>query len=587
MGKKKKQKNIEIRADTVTTDQMEISGDTLLRALLGLDDDATSMTREKAMQLPTVQACLNIISDTISRLPIQLLKRKRNGDIEIVKNDPRVTLLNDDTGDTLTAKMFWRAMIEDYYMGKGGFAYIRRQFNKVLSIHYVRDEDICIYQENFDPILKDYKITVQGRIIPVKDFIKILRKTRDGMRSRSIIEDNPLVLSVAYAELKYELANAKKGGAKRGFLEAEKQLTQPAMDALKEGFRRLYGESDENVVILNSGVKFHESSATAAELQMNENKESNAQEICKLFGIPASMISGSQTGNSMTENDMNQFIRACVAVMTDIECSLNRDLLLETEKKSLYWQFDTKELTRGSIKERYEAYKIGLEKNFLQIDEVREKEDMEPLGVDWIQLGLNTVLYNPKTNNVYTPNTNMSANLEKPQTQLEQTGNGEPEPQQEPTPPETDEGRAYDGKNLIITGAPGSGKTTLAKGQMTDGDTIVDLDAIKCALLGNDDFHGNASDIVPMITIVRDSIYKAIQAKSAPGKCFILTTETDKTVLAEWQRMLNADLMVMDTPKQTCIDRINADDTRPNKQVFLNLIEKWFREWEGGEGNES
>ena len=434
MGKKKKQKNIEIRADTVTTDQMEVSGETLLRTLLGLDDDATSMTREKAMQLPTVQACLNLISDTISRLPIQLLKKKRNGDIEIVKNDPRVTLLNDDTGDTLTAKMFWRAMIEDYYMGKGGFAYIRRRYNKVLSIHYVRDEDICIYQENFDPILKDYKITVQGRIIPVKDFIKILRKTRDGMRSRSIIEDNPLVLSVAYAELKYELANAKKGGAKRGFLEAEKQLTQPAMDALKEGFRRLYGESDENVVILNNGVKFHESSATAAELQMNENKESNAQEICKLFGIPASMISGSQTGNSMTENDMNQFIRACVAVMTDIECSLNRDLLLETEKKSLYWQFDTKELTRGSIKERYEAYKIGLEKNFLQIDEVREKEDMEPLGIDWVQMNLNTVLYNPKTKNVYTPNTNMTANLEKPQQpQPEQIGNSE---QQPPTPPE-------------------------------------------------------------------------------------------------------------------------------------------------------
>ena len=37
-------------------------------------------------------------------------------------------------------------------------------------------------------------------------------------------------------------------------------------------------------------------SATAQELQMNENKASNAEEICKLFGIPASMICGSKTG---------------------------------------------------------------------------------------------------------------------------------------------------------------------------------------------------------------------------------------------------------------------------------------------------
>ena len=164
-------------------------------------------------------------------------------------------------------------------------------------------------------------------------------------------------------------------------------------------------------MVLNNGIKFQEASATPQELQLNENKESNSQEICKLFGIPASMICGSQTGNSMTDNDMNQFIRACVAVMVDIECSLNRDFLMETEKGTYFWKFDTKELTRGSIKERYEAYKIGLEKNFLQIDEVRQKEDMEPLGIDWIQMNLNTVFFNPATKEIYTPNTNQSMNL--------------------------------------------------------------------------------------------------------------------------------------------------------------------------------
>ena len=74
--------------------------------------------------------------------------------------------------------------------------------------------------------MKDYRIMVQGRIIPTADFLKILRKTRDGMKSASSVEENPLGLSVAYAGLRYELANAKKGGAKRGFLEAEKQSSK-------------------------------------------------------------------------------------------------------------------------------------------------------------------------------------------------------------------------------------------------------------------------------------------------------------------------------------------------------------------------
>ncbi len=399
----------EIRADTdATALQNEVVSDTLLRALL----DRSTVSKAMALQIPTVQACIDIITNTICQLPIQLLRRKDGGDIEIVENDQRIRLLNDDTGDTLTAKMFWRAMLEDYYLGKGGFAYLNKKWNSLESIHYVNEEDLYISQQNFDPIFKEYKIGVQGNQYLPSKFFKILRKTKDGMTSRSIVDDDPLVLNVAYTELVYELAQAKKGGTKRGFLQSEKVLSQNAVDALKDGFRRLYGESDENVVILNNGVKFQEASASAQELQMNENKASNAEEICKLFGIPASMICGSKVGNSMTDNDKDQFIRACVAVMTDIECSLNRDLLNEDEKSSMFFSFNTKELTRGSIKDRYEAYKIGLEKNFLQIDEVRQMEDMEPLGIEWIQLNLNTVFYNPTTKEIYTPNTNASMNLE-------------------------------------------------------------------------------------------------------------------------------------------------------------------------------
>ena len=399
----------EIRADTAL--EPEIASDPLLRALIGKD----TVTKEMALQIPTVQACITLVSNTISRLPIQLLETTAEGDVKIVTDDFRVRLLNDDTGDTLTAKQFWRALIEDYYLGKGGFAYINRNGQSFQSIPYVNEEDVFIGMKNFDPIFKEYSILIQGHTYKPFEFLKLLRKTKDGMESRSIIDENPLVIDVAYSELTFELAQAKKGGTKRGFLQAEKPLSDKAMSALKDAFRRLYGSSDENVVVLNNGTKFQEASATAQELQMNENKSSNAQEICKLFGIPASMVHGSVTGNSMTENDMNQFIRACVAVMTDIECSLNRDLLMESEKGHYYWSFDTKELTRGSIKERYEAYKIGLEKNFLQIDEVRQKEDMEPLGIDWLQLNLNTVFYNPETKEIYTPNTNASMNLENGQ----------------------------------------------------------------------------------------------------------------------------------------------------------------------------
>ena len=228
------------------------------------------------------------------------------------------------------------------------------------------------------------------------------------MRSTSLSEENPLLLGLTYASLIYEDNLVRKGGNKRGFLQSERNLTREQMDNLKEAYKRLYSNNSENVVVLNNGVKFQEASNTSVEMQLNENKNTNALEICKIMGVPAWILTGSATAG-----DQEIFLQTCVNIMADIECSLDRDLLREKEKGEFYWAFDTRELMRGNIKERYEAYQIGLDKNFLKIDEVRQKEDLPPIGFEWITLGLDSVLYNPKTGQMYTPNTNAVQSLQE------------------------------------------------------------------------------------------------------------------------------------------------------------------------------
>lgn len=416
----------EIRADTDVQTGQIVESDVLLNALIG----RSTITKEKVLEIPTVQACINLIAGTISSLPVKLYREDDSGNVTEIKNDRRTFLLNHDTGDTLTATQFWRAMLTDYFTGKGGYAFVNWMGMDVRSIHYVREEDVSIVH-NADPIFKDYDILVQGRRYHPYQFLKILRKSRTGYDSMTIMEENPTLIEVCYNALVYEKNLVKKGGNKKGFLQSERNLTQAAMDELKKAFRRLYNNAEENVVVLNNGLKFQESSNTSVEMQLNENKKSNADEIGKLFGIPAAMLSG-----GATDRDFDNFIRTCMAVMNDIECSLDRDLLLEMEKGHFYWAFDTKELTRGNIKDRYEAYKIGLEKNFLQIDEVREKEDMEPIGFDWITLGLDQVLFNPKTGQIYTPNTNAVQNMES----MESAFGGGAKNGQNPTPDQEDEG---------------------------------------------------------------------------------------------------------------------------------------------------
>lgn len=375
--------------------------DALLTAMLGVGE----ATREMALQIPTVSGGIDLIAGLVAATPIKLY-RERAGKAQEVTGDMRLRLLNDEPGDTLNANDFWRAMVRDYYLGKGGFAYIERRGGMPAALYYVDERQISI-QSNSEAIRKEFDILVQGRRYYPHDFLRVLRNTRDGMRGVSLVEESGDLIQTAYHSLIYERNLVKKGGNKRGYLQSAKRLTDEALKLLKKSFLTQYSNNEENVVVLNDGVTFQESSNTSVEMQLNENKQTNAAEFAKLFHVPSAAI-----GGAASQADVAAIARLCaIPLMQAIQCSLNRDLLLEREKGRYYFAFDVKELLKGDMQSRFAAYKTALDANFMQIDEVRFAEDLEPLGLTWVKLGLNDVLYDPKTKQIYTPNTDKTATM--------------------------------------------------------------------------------------------------------------------------------------------------------------------------------
>jgi HK97 family phage portal protein len=372
------------------------------------------ITKDQAMQIPAVSACVDIICNTIASLPIQLYQESAGNVSTII--DDRVGFLNDDTKDTLDGNQFKRALIEDYLLKGGGYAYINRVRNNVRSLHYVEETHIGV-NKNTDPIQKRYEIMVNG--MPYRDFqfIKMVRKSKDGVTGRGIIKDNNKMFSVSYNTMVFEETMVRTGGSKKGFLKSETRLSKEAVEELKIAWKNLYANNTENVIVLNSGMDFKEASNTSVEMQLDQNKNTNAFEICKLFLVPPRILSG-----EASDEEYNNWIKICILpILAAFECALNKDLLLPSEKGNLYFAFDTNELMKADIKSRYEAYEIATKNGILQIDEIRYKENYPPLGLNFIKLGLQDVLYNPETKEIYTPNTDKSANMNNPSKPTDQT----------------------------------------------------------------------------------------------------------------------------------------------------------------------
>lgn len=365
------------------------------------------ITKKEALNLPSVSACVEMISNTVAILPIKLYKEDENKVEEVI--DERISLLNDDTKDTLDGFQFKKAIVEDYLLNGAGYAYIKRERNKIKGLYYVDNESLGI-SINSNAIFKTYDILVDGATYEDYEFLKVTRKTKDGITGKGIITENDLALATAYNSLVFENILVKTGGNKKGFLKAQGRLTQEAITELKIAWDNMYKNNTENVVVLNNGLEFQEASNTSVEMQLNENKKTNSTSICTMFNVAPSLLEG-----KATEIEYNNFIKiAILPILKAIETALNKDLLLPSEKGSFYFAFDTKELLKGDIEKRFRAYEIATRNGIMQVDEVRYMEDLEPLGLDFIKLGLQDVLYNPKTKEIYTPNTNKSTNIDNP-----------------------------------------------------------------------------------------------------------------------------------------------------------------------------
>lgn len=375
--------------------------DPLLKALIGYE----TIDRKSALEIPIVSSSVDLICNTFAMIPFKLYKEEIKDGKKVTKevDDARVSLINDDTTDKLDGYQFKKALCEDYLMGKGGYAYIKKVGNNFKGLFYVEDKQITI-TKNQDPIFKSFDILVNTKTYKDYEFIKLLRNTKDGASGVGLTSEISRALKTAYKRLLYDYDLAVTGGSRKGFIKSQKHLDQKGIDALKNAWEQYYSGT-ANTVILNDGMEFQEASNTSRENEIDAKNKTFITEIKDIFHLGTSY---------------DDFIKnAIMPIATAFTTALNRDFLLEKEKEKYYFAPDTKELFKGSLKERYEAYQIAIKNGFKTRNEIRYMEDDDAIkGLDMINLGLGDVLLNAETGEIYTPNTNKMVKMGENSTEI-------------------------------------------------------------------------------------------------------------------------------------------------------------------------
>lgn len=373
---------------------------TAIQKLFGAGDlTEVQVNRSNILSISAVSSAIELISSTISTLDFKLYKKINKSKIEEIEDDNRLYLLNIEPNYLMNSTQLKKAMLQDLILDGNAYVNIEKSKNEFKRLNYLESRNVSVMLDT-EIIHKDAKLMVQGQNFEVYDFIIATLNTLDGVQGKGILKNNRDLLALAILIQTYLNKNFRAGGGRKGIWQSEKKLGDLEFKEFKRNVKDIQ-ETDE-AIILNSNMKYSPLANTNKDMQILEIKRFLAEEIRNIFNIP----------DKLDKEGFKSFIKIVLnPIINSLESAVNKALLLEDEKKDGYFfKLDVNELTRADIDTRFLAYKTSLDAGIESINEIRAKENLEPIeGMDIYKMTIGQALYNSKTRTWFIPNTGVTS----------------------------------------------------------------------------------------------------------------------------------------------------------------------------------
>lgn len=245
-----------------------------------------------------------------------------------------------------------------------------------LSLRVLDPAEVFVHPRQSDPTkLSHY--TWRGRDYTPSE-IKHLALMRLPWRIRGLgpIEAARAELTGAADMQRYASQWFQESDVPSGVLSTDQQINAEQAAIAKQRWR---DTADGGVRVLGQGMRYAPITLNPRDAQWLEARRFTSTEICRLFGMPSSLMLATVEGNSSTyanvEQDWLSFTRfTLMRYLLEIESAWT-DLLPRGQRARV----NVDGLLRTDTRSRYEAHEIGLRSGFLTINDVRRLEHLPSL----------------------------------------------------------------------------------------------------------------------------------------------------------------------------------------------------------------
>lgn len=364
--------------------------DRRLLEMLGIDPDEISVRGRRALNEATIFACVKILSESISKLPVKIHQETSTGTRKATDHYLYRLLKTRPNPIMSSSHMFgaWEAQ-RNLYGNAVGWMEIGRD-GRVRHIWPLDMQYITIVVDDVGalgtPERVWYVVRADGQETKLRpdEVLHFRTFTLDGLVGIAVPDKLKSLVEVGAYSTDYLNRFFRQGLTARGIVQYVGDLDHERQKEFVKRFEAMASglKNAHRIVPMPLGFQYQPLSHSLADAQFLENTELTIRQIANAFGIKMHQLNDlSRATHTNIEQQQKQFYADTLqAILTAYEQELDYKLFLERERNQGYYvRFNVDAITRSDIKTRYEAYRIGIHGGFLAPNEARALEDMSPV----------------------------------------------------------------------------------------------------------------------------------------------------------------------------------------------------------------
>jgi HK97 family phage portal protein len=328
-----------------------------------------TVNAESALSVPAIWRATTMIADSVGVMPLHAYRNDQ-------KLEPTPRLLErpnplETRVETISAMVAALILHGNYIaiLGEPG------PTGYPESIYPVASERVTIYKRDGRKYFRIDEIEyTSDQIFHIKGF-----SLPGDVAGIGIVAAQRQGVGAAVAVMEYA-ARYFNGGAMPSYAikSSNPDLTEDEADLLKIKWMEHYGGKSRIPAILNASTDIEPLTANANDRQLVEARNMAVSDSANIVGVPGNMVGAPNTSRTYSNVEAQglEYLRTSIApITTRIESTFTDYLPRGQEAK-----FNYDSLLRADTYTRYQAHKLALDAGFLTVDEIRELEDLPPLG---------------------------------------------------------------------------------------------------------------------------------------------------------------------------------------------------------------